>query len=396
MKPSSQTNWPDIRKILRDERVLAVLSQIFVFSLVALGFFWLYTNMSTSLQKLGIPLSLRFLSSTASFDIGERLIEYTRQDTFLRAFYVGVLNTLLVSALGIIFSTIFGIMIGVATLSTNWLVNKISLAFVELMRNIPLLVLLVFWYFGVFITLPPVRESIPIGPTLLSNRGFSIPWGIPGETFGSYRLILLGGLVIAVVTAYILRQRGKKTGRMPLVTLWAFVTFGGVAILGWLVFSTPPLTLDFPQIPDRGFNIIGGKNLTPEFMALLSGLVLYTAAFVGEVVRAGIQSVSKGQGEAARALGLTQFQTLRLVIFPQALRVIIPPLTSQYLNLTKNSSLAVAIGYPDIVHVYGTIINTSGRAVEMTAIMMATYLLFSLVTSLFMNWYNQKTKLVER
>jgi len=228
----------------------------------------------------------------------------------------------------------------------------------------------------------------------LTNRGVGIPWGLPTESFGTYRWILLFGLFLAIGVAYYLNEQGKRTGRPPLTVAWAAGTFLFVAIIGWFILPVSPISLDLPFV--KGLNLSGGKILSPEFMALTSGLILYTAAFIGEVVRAGIQSVSKGQVEAARALGLNGFQTLRMVVFPQALRVIVPPLTSQYLNLTKNSSLAIAVGYSDLFYVSNTIINQSGRAVEMIALVMATYLSISLLTSVFMNWYNQRIRLVER
>ncbi len=380
----------------RDERYLNILAQILVFAIVAGILYSLWYNMNRSLEALGLPLSLKFLKITASFDIGEKLISYSREDTYLRAYLVGVLNTIQVSVLGIFFATIVGIIIGVSRLSGNWLISRLAGAYVELFRNIPLLVFLIFWYQGLFLKFPDVRDALRLGDFYFSKRGIAFPWGIPTETFQSYLYILGLGLIVAIVVGIVLHRQGVKTGRMPLIGLWSPLTWIVIGIIGWFILPQAPLTPTIPELPEKGFNIIGGRVFSPEFMALLSGLVLYTAAFIGEVVRAGIQAVSKGQTEAARALGLNGFQTLRLIVFPQALRVIVPPLTSQYLNLTKNSSLAIAIGYPDIVHVYGTIINQSGRAVEMTAIMMATYLTFSLLTSAFMNWYNKRIRLVER
>ncbi|HEB66071.1 MAG TPA: ABC transporter permease subunit [Chloroflexi bacterium] len=380
----------------RDERYLNILAQILVFAIVAGILYSLWYNMNRSLEALGLPLSLKFLKITASFDIGEKLISYSREDTYLRAYLVGVLNTIQVSVLGIFFATIVGIIIGVSRLSGNWLISRLAGAYVELFRNIPLLVFLIFWYQGLFLKFPDVRDALRLGDFYFSKRGIAFPWGIPTETFQSYLYILGFGLIVAIVVGIVLHRQGVKTGRMPLIGLWSPLTWIVIGIIGWFILPQAPLTPTIPELPEKGFNIIGGRVFSPEFMALLSGLVLYTAAFIGEVVRAGIQAVSKGQTEAARALGLNGFQTLRLIVFPQALRVIVPPLTSQYLNLTKNSSLAIAIGYPDIVHVYGTIINQSGRAVEMTAIMMATYLTFSLLTSAFMNWYNKRIRLVER
>ena len=378
----------------RDERVLRVLGQI-IFLFVVIGFFYyIYNNMITALAAQGMTPSFAFLSNTAGFDIGERLIEYVRSDSYGRAILVGLLNTVYVSLVGIFFATIFGIILGVARLSKNFLVAKLASIYLEILRNIPLLVLLVFWYGGVFITLPRVKEAITIGSVYLSNRGVVVPWGVPTETWSTFLIVLGAGLVAAIIVAWRLKVIGERTGRPPLTSLWATLTFLGFGLIGWFVLPQSPLTLDYPEL--QGLNFNGGHTFSPEFMALLSGLVIYTAAFIGEIVRAGILSVSKGQTEAAKALGLTSFQTLRLVIFPQAMRVIVPPLTSQYLNLTKNSSLAVAIGFPDLFSVGGTAHNQSGRAVEVIALMMGIYLSTSLLTSVFMNWYNDKIKLVER
>ncbi len=378
----------------RDERVLRVLGQV-VFLIVAVAFFYyLYNNMITALAAQGMTPSFEFLERTAGFDIGESMIEYVRSDTYGRALLVGMLNTIYVSIIGIVFATIFGVILGVARLSTNFLVAKLAAIYLEILRNLPLLVLLVFWYSAVFITLPRVKEAISVGPVFLSNRGIVVPWGIPTETWSSYLAVLLVGLIVAIVVAWRLKVIGERTGRPPMTTLWSTLSFLGVGVIGWFALPQAPLTADYPVL--KGLNFTGGHVFSPEFMALLSGLVIYTAAFIGEIVRAGIMSVSKGQHEAAKALGLTSFQTLRLVIFPQAMRVIVPPLASQYLNLTKNSSLAVAIGYPDLFAIGGTSLNQSGRAVEVIALMMGLYLLSSLLTSAFMNWYNDKIKLVER
>ncbi len=379
----------------RDERFLKIAIQvIFTLIVLVLGYL-LFRNMVDGLRRQGTALGFSFISQTSGFDIGEYLIEYSRSSSYLRAFQVGLLNTLLVSVLGILFSTILGILLGVASLSTNLLVNKLSRAYIEFIRNIPLLVLLIFWYTVVFLKLPLVRRAIVLpGPVYLTNRGVGIPWGIPTATFDVYAWILAISLVAAAGLAYLLIRRGRQSGRTPLVPLWSSLLFLVFAVIGWFVLPASPLEASLPYV--KGLNLDGGLILSPEFMAILSGLVLYTAAFISEVVRAGIQSVAKGQLEASRALGLSGFETLRLVVFPQALRVIIPPLTSQYLNLTKNSSLAIAIGYPDLFYVSNTIINQSGRAVEMISLVMLTYLIMSLLTSAFMNWYNQRVRLVER
>lgn len=379
----------------RDERILGVISQIVVVGIVVglLGYF--YSNMVSALRtQFGVAINYDFLRSTAGFDIGESLIEYSRASTYLQALAVGLLNTFQVAILGIIFATVLGTLIGVMRLSTNFLVNRIASVYIDIFRNIPLLLLLIFWAQAVFFKLPRVQDALIFpGPTFLSNRGIAIPWGIPTESWPTYRIVLVVGLILAYVVARILKEQGKRTGRMPLLTLWFLVTFVVVAIVGW--FALPqPLTLTTPEL--IGFNTQGGRVFSQQFMALLTGLIIYTAAFIAETVRAGIQSVSKGQREAATALGLTGFQTLRLVIFPQALRVIIPPLTSQYLNLTKNSSLAIAVGYPDLFAVGSTTLNQTGRAIEVFSLIMGVYLFFSLTTSFFMNIYNQRIKLVER
>ena len=378
----------------RDERVLRVLGQIVFLVFVVSFFYYLYNNMMTALAAQGMTPSFDFLERTAGFDIGESMIEYVRSDTYGRALLVGILNTVYVSIIGIFFATIFGVILGVARLSTNFIVAKLSSIYLEILRNIPLLVLLVFWYSAVFITLPRVKEAIAIGPAFLSNRGMVVPWGIPSETWSAYLAILGVALLAALALTWQLKRIGEKTGRPPLTIVWSPLVFIVIAAIGWVVLPQAPLVVEYPEL--TGLNFTGGYIFSPEFMALLSGLVIYTAAFVGEIVRAGIMSVSKGQTEAAKALGLNSFQTLRLVIFPQAMRVIVPPLASQYLNLTKNTSLAVAIGYPDLFAIGGTSLNQSGRAVEVIALMMGLYLLSSLLTSAFMNWYNKKIKLVER
>jgi general L-amino acid transport system permease protein len=382
----------------RDERYLQIIAQVVVVSaLLALGY-WLTHNLLTGLEALGTPLSFKFLGLTAQFDIGEKLIDYSRNSTYLRALTVGLLNTIKVSFLGILFASLFGIIVGIARLSKNWLVNKLATIYVETLRNIPLLVFLIFLSSSVFHKLPRVKDALTIGKyAFLSNRGIYITWLTPGQGWGLYKWFLLIALVAGIILATIKFKEGQRTGRMPLYWLWGLGLFAAIAAVTWgltLLMAGNPLALNVPYKAGRNFK--GGQSLSPEFMAIFVGLVIYTSAFIAEVVRAGIQSVSKGQREAATAVGLTGFQTMRLVIFPQAMRVIIPPLTSQYLNLTKNSSLAIAVGYPDLFHVGSTIINQSGRAVEVILITMGVYLSFSLLTSLFMNWYNKHTRLVER
>jgi general L-amino acid transport system permease protein len=351
--------------------------------------------MKAGLAKQGISLSYTFLKGVSAFDIAETLFQYSRSSTYLQAYQIGLLNTLLVSVVGIFFATVLGVILGIARLSSNFIINRLAAFYLEFIRNLSILVFLIFWYLGVFLKFPKVQEAIiwP-GNIFLSNRGVGIPWGLPTASYPTFRLIMIFGIILAVIVFFSLRAYSQRTGRAPLTTIWTLFTFVIVALLGWIILPEKPLSLDLPFV--KGLNLSGGKILSPEFMALTSGLVLYTSAFIGEVVRSGIQSVSKGQMEASRALGLNGFQALRLVIFPQALRVIIPPLTSQYLNLIKNSSLAIAVGYPDVFYVSNTIQNQTGRSVEMIAMVMGTYLTFSLITSFLMNWYNQRIRLVER
>lgn len=379
----------------RDERVLNWIAQIAFAMGILLVAYFIFGNMVEGLARQGTRLGISFLQGSSGFDLAESLIEYSRSSTYWQAFLVGLYNTLLVSIVGIILSTIMGIILGVARLSTNVLVRWLAAAYLELMRNLSLLVFLIFWYLGVFLKLPRVTDVIiwP-GQIHLSNRGIVFPWGLPTETAPAFRQYLFFAFLIAAGLGVFLHLRGKRTGKPPLTLFWSILTFILLAFVAWFILPASPFTLEYPAV--QGLRIAGGKTFTPEFMALVSGLTLYTAAFIGEVVRAGIQAVSKGQVEAARAIGLNGFQTLRLVVFPQALQVIVPPLTSQYLNLAKNSSLAIAVGYPDLFYVSNTILNQSGRAVEMVTLIMLTYLSFSLLTSLFMNWYNARVRIVER
>jgi general L-amino acid transport system permease protein len=352
-------------------------------------------NAIDNLARAQIASGFGFWNTTAGFDISQTLIEYSaRGSTYGRAFWVGLLNTLLVAGLGIIFATILGFIIGISRLSSNWLLSKVAGGYVETIRNLPLLLQLLFWYNAVLKALPDIRESIVVGGVYLNNRGLFLPEPIFKSGFGAVAIAALVG--VAGSTAFYLwaRKRQERTGQQAPV-FW--VTLGLVLGLPLAVFALVgfPLGFDFPKA--GRFNIAGGVEVLPEFAALLFGLSVYTAAFIAEVVRAGILAVSRGQSEAAYSLGLRPGPTLRLIVVPQAMRVIIPPLTSQYLNLTKNSSLAVAIGYPDLVQVFtGTVLNQTGQAVEVVAITMLVYLVISLTTSLLMNIYNSRMALSER
>jgi len=379
----------------RDERVLKVLAQIaFVMLVLAMGY-WALSNY----RERGLKFSFSFLDEEASFDLAEG-IPFSPTDSYARAFLVGVVNTVRVASVGIILATLLGLVAGIARLSDNWLVSKIATVYIEIVRNTPLLVQLFFLYFAVILKLPQLKVKGEItaitlpGPTYLSNRGLAMPWPRPSESFGSWWPSFVVALVVAVVL-WIVRARGvQRTGRPSFSLLWVVIAFLAMPAIGWFVMPGNPLVLDRPAI--EGLRATGGTVLSPEFVALTLGLVVYTGAFIAEVVRAGIQAVPKGQTEAARAQGFTNAQILRLIVLPQALRVIIPPLISQYLNLTKNSSLAVGIGFLDLYAVSYTMLNQSGRVVEVFLMIMASYLTMSLSISFIMNVVNRRIQIVER
>ncbi len=381
----------------RDVRVLRVLAQVVFLVLIAFLLSRLYANMRTNLARQGLVLGYGFLDSTAGFEIGESPIAYTPTDPYRRAFLAGALNTVMVSVTGIAFTTLLGVVMGVARLSTNWLIRQIATAYVLIIRNTPLLLQLFFWYFAIIVQLPGVRESYVLpGSIYLSQRGLYLPWPTPDAGFDAWQPFLLAALASSVVWGLALRLAQRRRDR-PL-SGWFSLGYGllplAIGAIGWRLAPAVPLFIDVPVL--AGLNFRGGLRVTPELFALLTGLVVYTGAFISEVVRAGLQAVSRGQVEAARALGLRPGQVLRLVVFPQALRVIIPPLTSQYLNLAKNSSLAIAVGYPDLFSVSLTIANQTGRVVEVVTIIMISYLTVSLITSAIMNIYNRRMALVER
>ena len=365
-------------------------------ALVVVYFFWaIFQNTVDNMQRRGINTGLGFLSQPSGFGIVMSLIPYNETMSYGRTFWVGLLNTLLVSGLGILLATIVGFIVGIGRLSKNWLVSTLSAVFVDTFRNIPLLLQIFFWYFAVLRNLPGPRDSMVIGEMFyLNNRGLYVPAPIPGEGMGFVWAVLFAAIVGAVLLYRWARKRQDATGRpFPAVRV-GFAMVVGLPLLVFFAMGSP-MTWDVPEL--RGFNFRGGIIMIPELGALLLALTVYTAAFIAEIVRSGIQAVSHGQTEASSALGLKRGTTLRLVIIPQAMRVIIPPLTSQYLNLTKNSSLAVAIGYPDLVSVFmGTTLNQTGQAVEIVAITMLVYLTISLTISFLMNIYNKAAALKER
>lgn len=365
--------------------------------LAALGFLaWsAIDNAVTNMRARNIPTSFDFWEKTSGFDVNQTLIEYNAQSTFGRAFVVGLLNTLLVAGIGVFFATIIGFAVGVARLSTNWIVSRLATVYVETIRNIPLLLQLLFWYNAVLAPLPGPRASISIfGVAFLNNRGLVLPEPKLAEGAAMVGYALIAGVAAAIAFSIFARRRQLATGQQLPSGLVGALLVVGLPLAVWLG-EHEPLTFELPVL--RGFNFGNGVQIRPEFVALVLGLVFYTAAFIAENVRSGIQSVARGQSEAAQALGLSSGLTLKLVTIPQAMRVIVPPLTNQYLNLTKNSSLAVFIGYPDLVQVFaGTVLNITGAAVQVIAITMAVYLAISLATSGIMTLYNRRMSLRER
>jgi general L-amino acid transport system permease protein len=392
--PRDRAPAPDILLHIKT-RLPEFVLQVALCAVLGLLAYGAVHNAADNLARAKIATGFGFWNVTAGFDISQTLIEYSPQtSTNGRAFVVGLLNTLLVAGLGIVCATVLGFAIGIARLSTNFLVERLATAYVELIRNVPLLLQLLFWYNAVLKALPETPTSIVLpGGILLNNRGLFTPrpeFANFGQMLAVLGVVLLAAVAFNIGVGRMARPRGKL----------AFRLIGTVAIaigvpVAALVASGGPFAFDYPQL--GRFNVEGGKEILPEFVALLLGLSMYTAAFIAEVVRAGLMAVSRGQTEAAQALGLRRMQTLRLIVIPQAMRVIIPPLTNQYLNLTKNSSLAVAIGYPDLVQVFaGSVLNITGQAIEVVVITMAVYLTLSLVTSLAMNVHNARFAVVER
>jgi general L-amino acid transport system permease protein len=393
--PISSPTLPQVRMrrprlrfgLLAGQAALAV----FICALIGAAAF----NVAQNLSRAHIASGFGFWNNTAGFDISQTLIGYSANaSTFGRAFWVGLLNTLVVAALGIVFATVIGFLIGLGRLSSNWLVARLSGGYVEIIRNIPLLLQLLFWYNAVLKTLPDLRGSLRLpGGAILNNRGLFVPHADFGAPFVAAVVAIVAAIVAAVALRVWARQRFVRTGKPMRVALPVLGLFAGFLLIA-LALTGAPIRLG--ELHVSRFNVSGGVEILPEFAALVVALSVYTAAFIAEVVRAGILAVEHGQIEAAQSLGLRPGATLRLVIIPQAMRVIIPPLTSQYLNLLKNSSLAVAIGYPDLVQVFaGSVLNITGQAVEVIAITMAVYLAISLFVSLLMNLDARRTNIVD-
>jgi general L-amino acid transport system permease protein len=387
----------------RDIRVLRVVTQVVVLLVVAIGIGFLANNLISAMADRNLTFGYGFLDQRAGFEIGDSPVPYSANATYGQAFLVGVLNTVFLSVVGIVLATALGIVLGVARLSPNWLLARVVGAYIELIRNTPLLLQLFVIYFVVLVQLPPVEESFSVADGLfLNQRGLFVPSPQLSSTFVAWLAIVVAAVALTLVGRGVGARRElerlRNAGRGGWINRHAGLVGGvaviGVAVAAWVLLPQPPMTFDVP-VAGR-FNFSGGLALSTAFTAILVGLVLYTAAFIAEVIRGGIQAVRRGQVEAAHALGLSDGDTLRLVVFPQALRIIVPPLTSQYLNLAKNSSLAIAVGYPDLFKVGTTMANQTGQPISVIALVMATYLVISLATSLLMNLYNQRVQVLER
>jgi general L-amino acid transport system permease protein len=375
--------------------VRSIVLQVVALALVVFLGWMFFDNVRDNLAAQRIATGFGFFDKTAGFGINQTLIPYSETSTYGRAFLVGLLNTLLVAVVGIFFATIIGFLVGIGRLSKNFVVRLLSTVYVEVLRNLPPLFQILFWYLAVLSAMPNPRQGISIfGEVFLSNRGIIVPRPLFGEGTGLVLWAFGLGLLLTILLSGLSANRREETGRgLPMLPIGLGLLIG-LPLLA-MVYTGFPITFERPEL--KGFNFVGGVRIIPEFVALTLALSTYTAAFIAENVRSGIQSVSRGQTEAANSLGLRSGPTLRLVVIPQAMRVIIPPLTSQYLNLTKNSSLAVGIGYPDLVAVFaGTSLNQTGQAIEIIAVTMAVYLAISIVTSVIMNTYNKRVALVER
>lgn len=380
---------------LRDEKIRGILYQIIAVALFVAFLFYIAQNTAHNIEQRGIKTGFAFLHDTAGFDITESPIPFTPASTHLKVFEVGLLNTLIVSFWGIVLSSILGLLIGVWRLSPNWLINRIAAAYIETFRNIPVLLQILFWYNVVLATLPSTRQSLNFfDAVFINNRGFFMPKFVLQDgawMIGAAIIAAIGGIVWVHRWA---KKRQEETGEQFPVFLTGILLLIGLPLLAYLI-AGRPITAVYPEL--HGFNFQGGKTYTPEFLALLFALSIYTATFIAEAIRSGIEAVPKGQKEAATSLGLSPLQQLRLVILPQAVRIAIPSIINQYLNLIKNSSLAAAIGYPELVTIFaGTSLNQTGQALEILLITMLTYLLISLIVSLILNWFNAKMKIKER
>ncbi|MET1013708.1 MAG: ABC transporter permease subunit [Paenisporosarcina sp.] len=390
-KHSSSTSTP----FWRDKRVIPILLQVVFTVIVVLAGVFFFTNALDSMRQIGMVFGYDFLGKMAAFDIGEKLIEFSSTDTYGKAFVVGILNTIKVSLIGIILATILGFIIGVSRLSTNWLARTVATVYVEVFRNTPLLVQIFIWFYAVFLTFPIIEKSLNAFDLFyFSNRGTVIPWFDLTSSSFIWFIALLIGIILSFVVYKVRIKRQVESGKRKYPMYWASASIVSALVIAGMITLESPLLLSIPEIAGRGYE--GGYTIGPGFGALLVALVLYTASYIAEIVRGGILAVPKGQVEAAKALGLKSPTLLRLVVLPQAIRIIIPPLTSQYLNLIKNSSLAAAVAYPELVGVGITILSQTGKSIEVISIVILVYLSMSLFTSLLMNIFNKYSQLVER
>lgn len=380
---------------LNNAIIRSVFYQALTFVIVAGGIWYLVSNTITNMSQRGMSAGFDFLDVSAGFGIGFTLVPYTESDSYLRVFQVGIANTLLVAIIGIVLATVIGVFLGLARLSGNWLISNLARWYIEVLRNTPLLLQVIAWYFGVFTILPRPRDSVGwANAFFLNNRGFYFPRAVPQDGFGLVLVAFVLALIGAIIWVLHARRMREAQGLILPVALPALAIIAVIPAVAFL-FLGQPLHWESPVL--QGFNFIGGSSVPPSFCALIIALSIYTSCFIGEIVRSGVQSVSHGQTEAAKALGVKPSRTMSSIILPQALRVIIPPLISQYLNVTKNSSLAIAIGFPDLVSVWmNTSLNQSGRAIPIVAMTMAFYCLVSLSVSLAMNQYNRRVLIKER
>ena len=386
-----ETDKSKIGSFIFNRSVQGVFYQLITLGLVALGIYYIVTNTARNMLERGLASGFHFLGVESQFDIGMTLIEYSPTSTYFDSFIVGLLNTLLVAGIGILFATIIGFTVGIMRLSSNWLIAKIAVAYVEILRNIPLLHQIFFWYFAVLRALPKPKQSLELYDSFfLNNRGLFVPDTVFGEGSSIIFYLLWLTIIISIGIFIWAKRRQNRTGeRFPAFYVSTALILGTFFIS--LAATGFPVSFEYPEL--KGFNFKGGVKLIPELVALTFALAMYTASFIAEVVRGGIMAVSKGQTEAAKSVGLKQNLILRLIIIPQALRVIVPPLTNQYLNLTKNSSLAAAIAYPVLVLVFaGTALRQTGQAIEIIGMVMGVYLFLSLFTSLIMNLFNRFMK----
>lgn len=395
LNTSDVANLPKKQNLFYNPTFRAIIFQLIAVLGLLFFFYNIINNALENLDARGIATGFGFLNQEAGFGIGLTLIDYDETYTYGRTFFVGLLNTALVSILGIFLATIIGFTVGIARLSSNWLISRFAALYIETFRNIPLLLQIFFWYFAVLQALPSPRQSLSIGESLFINvRGLYLAGPVFNDGSGWIFAALALAIVLSIIYAIRSHKKQQDTGEQSPVLLTTLGMVIGLPVIAFFA-AGMPVSIEYPEL--KGFNFRGGISILPELAALLVALSIYTASFIAEIVRSGINAVNHGQTEASLALGLPRSKTLRLVVIPQAMRIIIPPLTSQYLNLTKNSSLAMAIGYPDLVSVFaGTTLNQTGQAIEIIAMTMGVYLGLSLTTSFFMNMYNKKVALVER